>query len=136
MTRLIFNRVGQFLGFYRRLVVTLSLLVAIYAAVGFWLVPYIAKSAIENYVVHDLGCRVSIKKITFNPFTLTAEITGFALAEADSTPIASFDLLRINAQLSSIVYRAWTFAEVRLERPNLNVLIAEDGTLNLSRLHP
>src|SRR5215471_18493363 len=136
MTRLIVSRVGQMLRVYRRLVIALVLLVAIYAAVGFWLVPYIARSAIEKYVVQDLHRQVVIKEITFNPFTLTAVVTGFALAESDNTPIASFDLLRINAQLSSIVYRAWTFAEVRLERPNLNVLIAEDGTLNLSKLHP
>jgi hypothetical protein len=136
MTRLIVNRVAEFLRLYRRLVIALALLVGVYAAAGFWLVPFIARSAIEKYVVQDLGRSVAIKEIIFNPFTLTAEITGFALAEADNTPIATFDLLRINAQLSSIVYRAWTFAEVRLERPNLNMLIAEDGTLNLSKLHP
>src|SRR5215469_9062663 len=135
MTRLILNRVGQLLRVYRRLTIALVLLVLIYGAVGFWLVPSIARSAIEKYVVQDLHRQLEIKEITFNPFTLTAVVTGFALAEADNTPIASFDLLRINAQLSSIVYRAWTFAEVRLERPNINVLIAEDGTLNLSKLH-
>lgn len=135
MTRLILNRVGQLLRIYRRLAIGLVLLVAIYAAAGFWLVPSIARSAIEKYVVQDLHRQVVIKEITFNPFTLTAVVTGFALAEADNTPIASFDLLRINGQLSSIFYRAWTFAEVRLERPNLNVFIAEDGTLNLSKLH-
>src|SRR5262245_4309213 len=136
MTRLIVDRVAAFLRLYRRLVIALALLIGVYAAGGFWLVPFIARSAIEKYVVRDLGRRLAIKEITFNPFTLTAEITGFALAEADNTPIASFDLLRVNAQLSSIVYRAWTFAEVRLERPNLNTLIAEDGTLNLSKLQP
>src|SRR5215475_1095546 len=136
MTRLIVSRVGQMLRVYRRLAVALVLLVAVYAAAGFWLVPYIVRSAIEKYFVQDLHRQVVIKEITFNPFTLTAVVTGFALAEADNTPIASFDLLRINAQLSSIVYRAWTFAEVRLDRPNLNVLIAEDGTLNLSKLYP
>jgi uncharacterized protein involved in outer membrane biogenesis len=135
MTRLIVNRVGQLLRVYRRLAIALVLLVAVYTAVGFWLVPYIARAAIEKYVVQGLHRQVAIKEITFNPFTLTATVTGFALAEADNTPIASFDLLRINAQLSSIVYRAWTFAEVRLDRPNINVLIAEDGTLNLSKLH-
>jgi uncharacterized protein involved in outer membrane biogenesis len=136
MIRLMVYRVGQFLRLYRRLVIALALLLTIYAAVGFWLVPYVARLSIEKYVVKDLHRRVVIKGIRVNPFTLAAEISGFSLAEADNTPIASFDLLRMDAQLSSIVYRAWTFAEVRLERPNLNVLIAEDGSLNLSKLHP
>ena len=136
MTRLMVNRVGQFLRLYQRFVVALALLLAIYAGVGFWLVPYVARAAIEKYIVEDLHRQVVIKDIRFNPFTLAAEISGFSCTETDSTPIASFDFLRINAQLSSIVYRAWTFAEVRLDRPSLNILIAEDGSLNLSKLHP
>src|SRR5262249_43777958 len=112
------------------------LLIAIYAAVGFFLVPYFARSAIEKYVVQDLHRRVVIGKITFNPFTFTTEITGFSLAEANGTAIASFDLFRVNAQISSIFNRAWTFAEVRFERPNVNVLIDPDGSLNLAKLQP
>ena len=130
------NRVGQFLRLYQRFVIALALLLAIYAGVGFWLVPYVARAAIEKYVVEDLHRQIVIKDIRFNPFTLAAEISGFSCTEADNTPLASFDFLRINAQLSSIVYRAWTFAEVRLDRPSLNILIAEDGSLNLSKLHP
>ena len=112
MTRLMVNRVGQFLRLYQRFVIALALLLAIYAGVGFWLVPYVARAAIEKYVVEDLHRQVVIKDIRFNPFTLAAEISGFSCTEADNTPLASFDFLRINAQLSSIVYRAWTFAGI------------------------
>ena len=57
MTRLMVNRVGQFLRLYRRLVIALALLLTIYAAVGFWVVPYVARRGIEKYVVEDLHRR-------------------------------------------------------------------------------
>src|SRR4051812_35254930 len=111
-------------------------LVSVYAAVGFLLVPSVARSAIEKYVQQDLHRRVAIGKITFNPFSFTTVITGFSLLEASGVPIAGVDLFRVNLQLSSIFNRAWTFAEVRLEHPNLNVLINPDGSLNLAKLRP
>ncbi len=61
---------------------------------------------------------------------------SFSLNEADGSPIASFDLLRIDFSLSSIFNGAWTFAEVRLDAPQMRVLIAADGSLNLAKLVP
>jgi hypothetical protein len=66
---------------------------------------------------------------------LTVEIRNFALTEGDNA-IASFDLLRVNAEFRSLVYRAWTFKEVRIDRPALRVLVNADGSLNLAKLAP
>ena len=109
-------------------------LIGAYAAAGFLLVPWYARSAIEKYVTQDLKRHVSIGEISFNPFTFTAEIRNFAFTESDRSPIASFDFFRMNFQISSIVYRAWTFKEIRLDRPDLQVLIDADGSLNLAKL--
>lgn len=52
----------------------------------------------------------------------------------EGTPLASFARLRVNAELfSSLLHRAWTLAELRLERPVLNVQIDAQGRLNLRR---
>src|SRR5215471_6662513 len=109
---------------------------ALYTGGGFFLVPYFARSVITSYVEKDLGRHVTIGGLTFNPFSLTAEVRNFALTEADGSPIASFDLLRVNAEFRSIVYRAWTFKEVTLNRPALRVLVNRDGSLNLAQLAP
>lgn len=86
-----------------------AFLLAAYTAAGFLLVPWVAKNAIESYVRTDLARRITIAKVSFNPFTLAAEIGGFALAEADGGPIVSFDSLRVRFAISSVIYRAWTF---------------------------
>ena len=117
-----------------RLLTVLGLVLASYTLAGFFLVPRLARSAIEHYVERDLARHVAIRELTFNPFTLTAEVRGFALSEANGTPIASFELFRVGMSLRSIVNRAWTFSELRLDRPQLSVLVNSDGSLNLAKL--
>ncbi|MCC7463960.1 MAG: DUF748 domain-containing protein, partial [Gammaproteobacteria bacterium] len=120
-----------------RWLLTVAMVLLLWALAGFVLVPRLARSAIEGYVRQDLGRRVAIGDIAFNPFTLTAEVRTFALAEADGTPLASFALLRVNAEaLGSLLHRAWTLKELRLEKPEVNVRIDEHGRLNLTALVP
>ena len=109
----------------------------LYTLVGFLLVPRIAKNQAIAYVQHDLGRQLAIGSLTFNPFSLAVEIRDLALSEADGAPIASFALLRIKfSATSSLLHRAWTFAEVRLEQPVIHTLVNPDGSLNLAKLAP
>ena len=122
---------------HARLLVVAAALLLLYTLGGFLLVPRLARNAIVQYVQKDLGRHASIGQLSFNPFTFTVEIRQFALAEADNQPIASFDLLRVSASLSaSLLHRAWSLNEVRLERPVVQVLINRDGSLNLTKLAP
>jgi hypothetical protein len=131
-----FAGAGQALRRRWRLLAVLGFAFASYTLAGFFLVPWLAKSGIESYVREDLGREVAIGELTFNPFTFASDVRNFSLSEADGTPIASFDLLHINFSLSSIFNRAWTFLEVRLEAPQVRVLVAADGSLNLAKLVP
>ncbi|MFI4869311.1 MAG: DUF748 domain-containing protein [Steroidobacterales bacterium] len=112
-------------------------LLLLYTLAGFLLVPRIARHEAIDYVQHDLGRKLSIGSLTFNPFSLATEIRDLALTEADGSPIAGFALLRIKfSATSSLLHRAWTFAEVRLEQPTVNALVNRDGSLNLAKLAP
>jgi uncharacterized protein involved in outer membrane biogenesis len=112
-------------------------LLLLYTLAGFLLVPRIARHQAIDYVQHDLGRTLSIGAVTFNPFSLATEIRELALSEADGSPIASFALLRIKfSATASLLHRAWSFAEVRLEQPVVNVLVNRDGSLNLAKLAP
>ena len=122
---------------HRVLLIALLTLLAVYAAAGFWLVPRLIRSGIEQYVSRDLGRRISIGEVRFNPFSLAVEIQALSLTEADGTPLVRFRLLRVEAAaLRSLAYRAYTLSEVRLEQPDIRVRIGADGALNLSRLKP
>jgi hypothetical protein len=131
------DSVPKWLRSHMRALAIIAGLLGLYTLAGFVLVPHLARNAIIQYVQKDMARHVSIGQISFNPFTFAVEVHQFALAEADDRPIASFDLLRVNASLSaSILHRTWTLNEVRLERPQLAVLINADGSLNLAKLAP
>ena len=123
---------------HARLLVAIAALLLLYTLGGFLLVPHVARNAIIGYVQKNMGGRhASIGELKFNPFTFTVEVRQFALTEANDSPIASFDLLRVGASLTaSLLHRAWTLSEVRLEQPQVHAIIDRDGTLNLARLAP
>ncbi len=111
-------------------------LLLLYALAGFFLVPRLARGAIEDFVAERLQRQVAIENLTFNPFTLAAEVTGFRLTEMDGRPLISFSDLLVNVQLSTLWNRAITFAEIRLVQPEIDAVINRAGELNLAALVP
>lgn len=123
---------------HARLLIVIAALLLLYTLGGFLLVPHLARSAIIGYVQKNMaGRHAAIGELKFNPFTFRIEIHRFALTEANDSPIASFDLLRVRASLTaSLLHRAWTLSEVQLEQPQVHAIIDRDGTFNLARLAP
>lgn len=131
------ERVGKALRTHWRALTLIGALLLAWTLAGFFWVPQLAHTGITNYVQRDLGRHVALGDIAFNPYTLTMEIRDFALAEADDTPIASFSLLRVNAEfIATLLHRAWTLKELRLEQPRVAVRLDASGSLNLARLVP
>src|SRR5688500_9067084 len=107
-----------------------------YAAAGFFLVPQVARTQIEAFVVERLHRRIELGDIRFNPFTLEASIAGLKLTEADGAPLLSFRHLRVNAGSASLWRRGVVLEEVELAAPDVDVIVAPDGSVNLARLAP
>jgi hypothetical protein len=127
-------------GWLRRHVLALSVIIALlllYTLGGFLLVPHIARTQAISYVQHDLRRQLSIGSIKFNPFLFKVEINDLKLNEANGDPIASLSVLRVEFNaMASLVHRAWTLGEVRLEQPFVSVRLDHDGSLNLAKLAP
>lgn len=114
----------------------LAVLVALvlYTLGGFLLAPYVLERRAETWATETLDCRLDLDRIHINPYTLTLDVTGLALREPGGPPILSFQRLFANLQISSLVHRAWTFAEIQLEGPHLHVDVPPEGHPNLVRL--
>jgi len=127
------------LAFLRRFRISLAVLatlVAIYALCGFFLVPKLARSAVTQQLAQD-GRRVSIAHLAFNPFTFEARIEGFALSDADDTPLLAFTALKVNAALlASVWQRGIVLQEVKLAGPYALLVREADGAINLRKLMP
>jgi hypothetical protein len=111
-------------------------LLALYPLAGFYVVPRVARSMAQDYVAKELGRKLVIGAIRFNPFTFEAVIEDLALREADDAPILGFKSLRVNAELASILNRGVVLKNVQLDDPVVKLVINRDGTVNLAQLAP
>ncbi|MBV7536465.1 DUF748 domain-containing protein [Duganella sp. sic0402] len=106
----------------------------VYAAAGFWLVPGIIKSQLPKYAETELERKASIGQLSFNPFTLRLEAQDVRLTEADGAPLFAVGGLAVQMQWRSLFRRAWSFAEIRVNEPALQLAIAKDGKFNIAEL--
>ena len=119
---------------WRRWVAGAAGLVALYAAAGFWLVPFLIKDQLPKYAQSQLARQASVTEVEFNPFTLRLAARDLRLAQADGAPLLALDALDVDFEWRSLVRRAWTFAAIRLTAPSANLVITPDGRFNLAEL--
>ena len=105
-----------------------------YTLAGFFLVPRLIISYVPRYVQEQLKRRAEIGEVRVNPLLFKLEIKHFRLQEADGRPLLGFDRLFVDFELSSLFRRAWTFAEIQLDAPRVDVVLARDGNLNVVEL--
>lgn len=125
--------------FARTHALALSLIAAfilVYALVGFFLVPYAVQKTAERYVIGELGARIDIGQISFNPFTLQALARDVALRERDATPLLSFRRLHVDASIASVWRRSLVLTHIGVEEPFVNLVIEQNGKFNLAQLAP
>src|ERR1051325_3023162 len=116
------------------IVFTIAGIVALYAILGFFVVPYFLKSTLTTRLSEALGRPVTIEQVAFNPFALSLRVRGFEVRELDNTPLFGFSELYVNVQSSSLFRRALTFDEIRLTLPYGVVKVDRDGSVNLAKL--
>jgi len=109
-------------------------LLLLYALAGFLIAPWLVQRQIPSLAENHLGARASVASIRINPFLLTFEAAEIAIAEKSGAPIATIGRIFVDFEASSLFRRAWTFREIRLERPEVNAEIDDRGILNFSRL--
>jgi hypothetical protein len=109
-------------------------LLGIYAALGFWGVPYAIRTELPKMVKEDYGRTLSLGEVKFNPFTLTLEARDLSFPDADGKPMLALQRLLIQLQLASLWRLGPSFDQIILEQPFARVLIRRDGTINLADL--
>jgi Domain of Unknown Function (DUF748) len=110
-------------------------LVTLFALLGFFVVPPVAKHYMVKNLSALLGRQVTIQDIDVNPFTMTAAVHGFTVKEPDGSEVfASFEELFVDLQAESIVRRAPILDDIRLQRPYVHVERRDDGSYNFSDL--
>ncbi|MGE0115432.1 MAG: DUF748 domain-containing protein [Steroidobacteraceae bacterium] len=119
-----------------RLMSVLGGMLLAYALLGFLLVPHLIKKYAGEYVHHELHRQLTLGQVRFNPFTLSMQISKAELSEANGDPIAGFDYLLVNAQLSSLFTGSYNFRKIQLNAPDVHVIVDTQGRLNLDFSDP
>ena len=119
-----------------RLAAALAGLLALYAWVGFKLVPGLLRSQATDYVRETYGRELALGEIRTHPFKLQLEVTDFALPDADGQTMLGLRRLFVDFDISSIWRRALVFSEVSLDAPVIRAVIRPDGAMNLADLAP
>jgi Domain of Unknown Function (DUF748) len=119
-----------------RISLGLALLLALYALAGFLWVPRLLRSELMEQIPKTLGVKPAVGEIHFNPFTFQLEVKDFSLAGPDGEKLLGFGRLFVDFELSSLWHRAYSFANIDIDSPSVNAVVARDGNLNLLQLSP
>ncbi|MGZ8431687.1 MAG: DUF748 domain-containing protein [Candidatus Deferrimicrobiaceae bacterium] len=121
--------------FLRRFVLWPAVALAVYAIVGFLILPPIVKSVLVKRLSEKFHRPVAIRAIRINPFALSARVEGFSMEDrAGARPFVAFEELYLNLQAASLLRRGPVLREILLRSPSVTVVRNEDSTYNFSDL--
>lgn len=118
----------------QRWAMVLTILFGLYLLLGFLLVPVILQQQLIAQTRKATGRELAVAAVAFNPLRLALQVDGLSLEEADGEPFAGWDSLRVDFEASSLWRRAWTFAEIRLVRPRVQIRRLSADTFNFTSL--
>lgn len=105
-------------------------LLLVYLLAGWFAFEPLVKWAAPKFVADRSGYRLGIEHARYDPLRLSVELRGIALAEPAGQKLLAMDRVFVDFESSSLLRRAWTFAEIRVERPVVAVELGADGKLN------
>lgn len=110
-------------------------LLAAYALVGFFVVPPIAKSKLEQALSEALHRQVTVEAVRVNPFAPSLTLRGLVVREpASEAEFAGFEELYVNAAWTSVFRLAPVIDAVTLAKPRLRLVRHPDRAYNVQDL--
>ena len=93
-----------------------------YTLGGFYGVPALLKWQLPKQTEAQLGRQLTLDDARFNPFSLTLELTGLSLAEADGrTPAARIGRIETDLEWRSLYYWGFVFSHLEVTAPTLKL---------------
>ena len=109
--------------------------VVVYALVGFFLIPYIAKPKVVQALEQNLNAKASIDSIYLNPFSFTLEVDGFALKDPKTEQrLIALDHFGVDIDPFYLLMGKIVIAEVLLKKPYIYAKVDQNKQLNFTTL--
>lgn len=126
--------VPGFLNRYRRHLIIVGVVLLLYTVAGFFLAPWLIERQAVRAVAEQFDSELRLGEVAVNPFVLSLRIDDLELDDPVGEPVARIGQIFVNFQSSSLFRWALTFAEFRVESPELFVSRDAEGRFNLERL--
>jgi len=128
MNKLLMKKIKNFCIF-------LTGLMALYALIGFVILPTVLTSKIPELIEQTTGRKAALEKIEFNPFSLELRLTNFVMQEKDLQDFVKFSNFFVNVQVwDSIAKSALVLSELKLQEPYVRLQVFKDNQFNFSDL--
>ncbi len=111
-------------------------LIALYALVGFVLLPYLITSYVIPTVSEQIKHPIVLREAAFNPFALSLRLTGLEVREQNQTAMLGFEELVVNLRAVTLFFQKVAFDEIRLVMPFVAARVSPEGKMNLMSLAP
>ncbi|MGC9163963.1 MAG: DUF748 domain-containing protein, partial [Thiomonas sp.] len=123
----------------RRIALSLPVLIVVglfvlYLALGYLAVGPLAAHYIPQLAQSQLDSRATVGKVAFDPLRLDLTVENLRLTTPQGVPLAGFDKLFVDFAPASLWRWAWTFHQIRIDQPQVNVAIAKGGAMNWDAL--
>ncbi len=119
----------------RRTVVTIVIILVIYALGGFFGVPYLLRRVLTNQVAGTIHRPTTVGKIAFNPFSLRLDLDRLHISDRDpQLPFVDLRHLRVKLSWSSLWHLAPVIDQLSVATPVIHVVRTGDQTFNFSDL--
>jgi hypothetical protein len=106
---------------------------AIYAFLGFYLVPTLALKKLPALLQEETGQQARLSAIRFNPFNFTLVMEGFALGAKDGKDLVGFERLFVDLDaVESAKLRGVVLDAIELNSPQFNIERRADGAFNFA----
>lgn len=119
----------------KRYVLRFLVAFVVIGVLGFFVLPPLVKSVLLEHLGKALHRPVTVNSVRINPFALSMTLEGVNIQEpGGGDTFASFDILYINLESTSVFRFGPVFKEVRLENPKLRIVRLPDNRYNFSDL--
>jgi len=105
----------------------LAALILAYLLLGFFYLPGVLSSQLQQQAREQLNMGLSIDEVHFNPLTFVTRLTGLELTDSQQHPWFTADQLRLNFDPSHLLWGQWQVSELSLTRPAIEIRTAASG---------
>lgn len=110
--------------------------IALWAVLAGLVLPQVVRHVTQSRLSEMLGSACTLEKVQFNPFTLRLTASHLRIPLPDGGDCFSLEQLQVRLSPSGIYRLAPVLSDLKLTKPNLEVVLQTDGTLSLASLAP